>query len=87
MLIEQKGRTLAKIAADIRDTGVKNYMAVGRGDVGQLNSAGARRRMVGVGGIGIYRGQGRSHDNKILVEKLGLLLVNVSSVCANEYHR
>lgn len=32
--MEQKGRTLAKITADIRDTGVKNYMTVGRGDVG-----------------------------------------------------
>lgn len=40
-------------------------------------TAGARLRMVGVGGIGAYRGQGRSRDNKILVEKLGLLLVAV----------
>lgn len=38
--MEQKGRTLAKITADIRDTGVKNYMIVGRGDVGQAGQLG-----------------------------------------------
>lgn len=77
MLIEQKGRTLAKITADIRDTGVKNYMTVGGGETWDSRTAGARLRMVGVGGIGIYRGQGISHNNMILVEKLGLLLVAV----------
>lgn len=72
MLIEQKNRILAKITADIRDTGVKKNLTVGEGRRG---TAGARLRMVGVGGMDVYRGQGRSHCNKILVEKLGLLLV------------